>query len=478
MLSNPEKPKPTDEQIAIYDAFRRTDDNLLLNALAGGGKTTTLEGLTQHIREPWLYLAFGKDVVKEAKERLTVGGGDIRTFNSMGLKCWRDGNGRADVNLKKTSELLKEALSGLKGSDRTEANEAYWDIFGAINMARHLGYVPEGKFPHAKRLCDQETLCSRIENRLSPLCLEIVDDVLFASIKAAYAGSIDLDDQVYMPALFGGSFPRFPIVLVDENQDLSPVNHALLDKLVKGRTCSVGDRWQAIYGFRGAETNGVDKTKARFNMTEMPLSFSFRCPEAIVRAVHWRVPHMKWIKSGGVYEKLSELDPLSIPEGAAIICRNNAPLFRAAFALLSQKRSVQVAGSDVGPKIIRLFGKVGTSGDSRDDLLFKIDSWREHQLETTNSPQTIEDTAECLKVFASWGTNFDQAVAYAQHIFKQQGTIHLITGHKAKGREWETVYHLDKHLLSKEEQDLNLKYVITTRAKQELFEIDSRELQW
>ena len=40
--------------------------------------------------------------------------------------------------------------------------------------------------------------------------------------------------------------------------------------------------------------------------------------------------------------------------------------------------------------------------------------------------------------------------------------------------EWDTVYHLDKQLLSKEEQDLNLKYVITTRAKQELFEINHR----
>lgn len=477
MLNSPVKSKPTDEQLAICDYIRKETSNLQVNALAGGGKTSTVEMMMENTHEPTLYLAFNKDVVKEAKERLPSGV-EIRTFNSMGNECWYKANGKSSVNLKKTTELLREAFNGYKGSDKQELNDSWWEISGAIHMAKHLGYVPEGKFPSARRLCDQQTLCGRIENRLSPLCLEVVNDVLLASIKAAYAGAIDLDDQIYMPALFGGSFPRFPIVYVDERQDLSPVNVALLEKLAKGRLVEVGDRWQAIYAFRGAETDGMRLSKSKFKMHEMALSYSFRCPEAIVKAVHWHVPHMRWIKPGGTYEELQVLDPADIPDGAAIICRNNAPLFRAAFALLSRKRSVQVAGSDIGPKILRLLGKVGSPGDSSEDLMFKIDGWRDEHLETTNSPQTIYDQAECMKVFASWGNTFDQAIGYAKHIFGQQGTIKLSTGHKAKGAEWNTVYHLDKHLLSKEDQDLNLKYVITTRAKQELFEITTKELQW
>lgn len=110
--------------------------------------------------------------------------------------------------------------------------------------------------------------------------------------------------------------------------------------------------------------------------------------------------------------------------------------------------------------------------------MYKIQAWRDEQLQKTNSPQTIEDTVECLRIFASWGSSLQRAISYAQHIFAQQGEIKLITGHKSKGREWDRVYHLDKHLLSKDEQDLNLKYVITTRAKQELFEIKTEDLQW
>jgi len=187
---------------------------------------------------------------------------------------------------------------------------------------------------------------------------------------------------------------------------------------------------------------------------------------------------MKGIKTGGTYEVLHSLDVDTIPDGAAIICRNNAPLFRAAFSLLSRKRSVSVAGSDIGPKIIRLLGKVGNPFDKREDLLFKIDAWRDTQLEKTNAPQTIQDTAECMKVFATWGTTCSQAIDYAKYIFAQHGKIDLTTGHKAKGREWDTVYHLDPHLIGKDDQDLNLKYVITTRAKQELYEITTGELQW
>jgi len=187
---------------------------------------------------------------------------------------------------------------------------------------------------------------------------------------------------------------------------------------------------------------------------------------------------MKWFKDGGTYASLQELEPGSIPDGAAIICRNNAPLFRAAFALLHQRRSVRVAGSDIGPKIISLLQKIGSDADTRDDLLIKIDAWRDEKLETANNTATILDTAECLKLFASWGATLSQAIGYARHLFAQQGSIELTTGHKAKGKEWDTVYHLDKWLLRDDDQDANLKYVITTRAHETLYEINTKDISW
>lgn len=482
MLNSPEKPKPTDEQVLIMDRLRQTDDNILVNALAGSGKTTTIEMMINSLpsSQPCLYLAFNKSIVKEAEERMPSYC-KVQTLNSLGHRVWAQSTGKKlsiDTKNPKTHTIVRQLISELHRDDKEEAWDRYSEICKTINMCKHLGYIPDGKFPSAKRLIDRKGVEGRIEDKFTDFCWALIDNALCISIKAAYDGGIDFDDQIYMPTLFGGSFPRFPTVFVDEDQDLDPVNHQMLHKMRESRMVAVGDRWQAIYGFRGAETNGVDKIKQNFNMFELPLSYSFRCPEEIVRAVHWHVPHMRWTKGGGIFAQINDLDPTSIPDGATFVCRNNAPLFRAAFALLSQKRSVSVAGSDIGPRIIKLLKKIGAPEDKSEDLIFKIEAWKDEQLQKTNAPSTVEDTAECLKIFATWGSTLDQAIGYANHILAQHGTIHLTTGHKAKGREWNTVYHLDKGLLKPEGQDFNLKYVITTRSANELYEVGTEAMQW
>ena len=251
---------------------------------------------------------------------------------------------------RKGSELLKSLYRHRspkyrQGRTAGQSKSHLWTSSELPAWPSCLGFTfPRSKYPHARRLCDRgDGLSARLETPLTPFEQEIVDDVLLTSIQASYAGSVDFDDQIYMPALFGGSFPRFPNVLVDEDRTSDPAQHALLDKLTKVGCVACGDRWQAQFTISGVETGGdrqAPRPSSRWK--EMPLSYSFRCPENIVKAVHWHVPHMRWIKTGGVYDVLPTLDPASIPEGAAIICRNNAPLFRAAFALLSHKVRVRL----------------------------------------------------------------------------------------------------------------------------------------
>jgi superfamily I DNA/RNA helicase len=483
MLNNLEKPKPTDEQVAILDAIRTRQGNILVNALAGSGKTSTIEMIVEELppNEQPLYVAFNKAIVEEAQEKLPSYV-EIRTLNSLGHRAWAQTCGNkvyVDTKNPKMPGIVREMLNAIKNKDdRQEAWDNYYDIIQAIGMSKHLGYIPDNTANCDRRLCERGMVQQRLDSNLSDYCWEIVDNALRTSIKLAYGGFIDFDDQVYMSAMFGGTFQRYSNVLVDEDQDLSPVNFKMLEKLVEGRVVGVGDRWQSIYAFRGAETHGVDKLKAMFEMVEMPLSISFRCPENVVKAVHWHVPHMKWLKPGGQHAILPSLDTSQIQDNSAIICRNNAPLFSAAFALLSTKRSVSVAGSDIGPRVIKLLQKIGRDGDDSDTLIQRIEEWREDKLRFANNIASINDTAECLKIFATWGADLWQAIKYAEHILKQQGSIMLTTGHKAKGKEWDTVYHLDPFLCRDDEQDRNLKYVITTRAKQTLYEIDGANIQW
>jgi len=477
VLSRP-SPAPTEEQTSIVRAVLSTSSNLCINALAGTGKTSTLEMIEQSTTtKPILYLVFNSKNAKEAEKRMQSTT-TVRTLNAFGHRIWaKTCSGNITIDPKKTQTLLSETIKEIpKGGYQREAWDAYWEVVQGVSLAKALGYVPERYFPNARRLCSWDDLASRLDEDPSDIVRNLIDEVLVASTKAGYRGLLDFNDQVYLPSLFGGTYPQHPLVLVDELQDLSPVNHAMLDKLKKSRIIGVGDPWQSIYGFRGAKRQGMADAKARFEMSEFDLSVSFRCPRAVVEAARWRVPKFKWIKPGGHVETLQTLDANSIDDDAVFLCRNNAPLFRIAFKLLGLGRSVYVAGSDIGPKLVGMMKKLGDVDWPKAKVMFAIDQWLAERL--AKESKSAQDMADCMRVFASHGETLGQAITYAEHLFAQKGKIRLMTGHKAKGLEFDCVYHLDPWLCRDDEQDLNLRYVITTRSADRYYEIDSERIKW
>jgi hypothetical protein len=481
--------KPTDEQAHILDLVQSSTDNIIVNALAGTAKTTTCKLIARAYNQPILYLAFNKRNVEEAKAEREASYEDesilafpdtteIRTYNSLGHGVWAQATGlKLVVNAKKNSDLLRQAILDLKTKRiQQEAWDEFFEITSAVALAKSVGYVPDGKYPNAQRLTDALGLDERLETKLSELGWRLLDEVLTTSIKAAYSGQIDFDDQVYMPAVFGGTFPNFPLVLGDEAQDANPCNHAMLKKLRRSRLIAVGDDGQSIYAFRGAVPGSMAKLQEAFSMAQASLTICFRCPEAIVRAVHWHRPEMKWVKGGGRAAALRNPTLANFTDNSTILCRNNAPLLSLAIRLLSHGRSVFVHGSDVGPKIVAIMRKLGDESMSRTSTLSAIDNWLSEKLARQSS--TAYDIADCMRVFARHGHSLAGAISWAENLFKQKGTIQLLTGHKAKGLEWDLVFHLDPWLIGESEQERNLRYVITTRAKDTLYEIDSREIRW
>lgn len=744
----PSLPSPTEEQSFILGLLSTTSANILIDSVAGSGKTTMLEMLQADRREPTLCLAFNTriaDRMRETFSSLTT----VKTLNSLGHGIWAKAcSGTIVVNARKVSDLLREKIKSLPKNIQGEAYEQFSEIVSAIGLAKAIGYVPERYFPNARRLATLYSVLASTDESLSDLSIDLLDEVLVASIRSAYAGLVDFNDQVYMPALFGGTYPRHPLVLIDEAQDLSPVNHEMLFHLRHSRLIAVGDPWQchppgtliritgskggyipieslregmqvahydtkdalfkgltvqgkdiqhieqsefdgdlvvvsinqklvkmtpnhrvitrinresfgcllylmkrdnrfrlgtskifhngnafgpsmrarqeradaiwilahypseeeayikeqvlsikhgvptilfesekqqdridaiwaempdtrigarellhafhrdesypiwrdeydnfigfhraciieacnlmpelmtmltfpagtwspiqveyepytgpvygltveeaqdgkrlylandflvhnSIYGFRGAVQSGMEKLRTRFEMIPAPLSVSFRCPRAIVEAARWRVPHMKWSKPGGRVAHLKNPSATAFADGSAIICRNNAPLFALALRLLRAGRSVSVGGSDIGPRIVGIMKRLGEDSTTQKELLNAIEGWREAKLEKES--KTANDIADCMRVFAEHGNTLSQSIAYAEHLFAQKGTITLLTGHKAKGLEWGIVYHLDEWLIGNHEQDLNLRYVIQTRALETYYEIESREIRW
>lgn len=473
----PEKPlAPTIEQEHILAFAKGHTENLQINALAGSGKTSTLEMIQRAIKtKPILYLCFNKRIAEEAEKRFPSST-SVRTLNGLGHRIWsRTQPKNLSLNPKKCGDILRGMIEDAPKNVRGVMWDCYWPVLDAVSMAKALGYIPAEHPKADKSLCTFQELSYVLDETPDDLTQDLVDEVLTRSIKAAYEGYIDYNDQVYMPALFAGVFPKFPLVAVDEAQDLNPVNHAMLAKLIGPRFMAVGDPFQSIYGFRGAVQSGMAKLKDHFSMTEADLSVSFRCPRAIVEHAQWRAPNFKWIKDGGSVNVLKHLTLADISDSDVIICRNNAPLFRLAIHLLMSKRSVSVGGSDIGPKLLTIMKKLGSDDMSQSQVKEKIAEWLSEK--EAKGSKSASDLAACMTVFASYGTTLSTAIAYAQHLFEQRGAIRLMTGHKSKGLEFNTVYHLDPWLCREDEQDRNLRYVITTRSADRLFEVNSKDIK-
>ncbi len=470
----------TEEQVSILDAARTTTNNLMISALAGCGKTSTLEAVEKAVpRGPALYLVFNKKNATEAESRM-LSTTTVRTFNSIGHRIWAQSQGKSlKLDADKTRNLFKDIATNAPSEHREAIWSVYSEVVQGVALAKALGYIPEDTYPNAKRLLTQNAFYSALDEVPDDLAGDLIDAILTRSIKQAYDGLIDYNDQIYMPALFGGTYPRFPLVLVDEYQDLSPVNHALLQRLVKGRLIGVGDPNQNIYGFRGAKAQGMSEATQAYSCTSLPLATSFRCPSAIVSHVHWHVPSFRASKEGGHVASLPRLPGLDIREHSTVICRNNAPILRLAFNLLGAGRSVSVAGGDIGPRIVNVMRKLGADDLSGVGLMEAIDEWEQAKL--TKESKTASDMAACMRIFAEHGKSLNGAMTYAKHLFEQKGTTHLTTGHKAKGLEWEDVYHLDPWHVRRghpSQQDRNLDYVISTRSFDKLTEIESEGIEW
>jgi DNA helicase IV len=82
------------------------------------------------------------------------------------------------------------------------------------------------------------------------------------------------------------------LVIIDEAQDMNASQLLLAMKSCKkgGRIAVVGDDRQAIYGFRGADSNSLDRLKGELVAHELGLTTTYRCPKVVVAGAARLVP--------------------------------------------------------------------------------------------------------------------------------------------------------------------------------------------
>lgn len=477
--------KPTAEQQAIINAGRDTDENLLIDALAGAAKTSTLVMLTEEVRVPTRAIAFNKRIADELQGRVP-GHVECSTLHSLGIKLWQRHLGRrVKVNKTKRRDILTELVDDLSKSDADAVWENMSDMNKAIEHACSSGFVPSRC--EGRGIVDEAEFFGKLHWRASDLELDLIAEVQRRAIKAGLKGEIDFNDMVLLPAIFRVNFSEFqrPLTLVDEAQDLSVLNHRLIAKLVgdSGRLIAVGDQRQAIYEFRGANSKAMQAIIRDFRTTQFPLSVSFRAPRAVAEHVRWRAPDIKspeWAIEGSV-DYLDKWSPADIPEHATIICRNNAPLFKMALRLLQEGRRPQLVGRDIVSGLVKDMKKFGPLSMTQEEAFAAVDKWEAAANIKYREADWVGDKAECFRIFIAEADKLGSAIEYAKHVLDASGPIQLMTGHKSKGLEFPVVFFLDEYLIRGGEdtfnQEDNLRYVIATRAQERLIYVRSEDFR-
>lgn len=482
--------KLTEEQAAILKMATQTKDNFAVMALAGTGKTFTLKKVAAALSPlDILCIAFNKAIASEMAAQMPPNC-TSKTMHALGYKAWA-GFLRKSVKVEKNKvydlviALMAQHENDLDTEEMAELREHTGDLIRAVAAGKNAGWLPEGHDYTVNCLIKtDEEFFDTLPTRFTSIERAIIRQASLKSFQQALDGSIDFDDMVFCPTIGSGRWDTASVILIDEAQDLGPINHAALRKMVRygTRLIAVGDPQQAIYGFRGALTDSMEQLEEKFSMKRLHLSMTFRCGYNIVENVHWRVPSMVAADGmpPGSVERLDQWRLDMIKDGDAVICRNNAPLFRLALRLMKEGRSPEIRGRDIGKSFITLMNKLMKDKKApAKEAHAKLVEWRDKELARARNGAEglINDQFQCISLFLNESDTLGGAIKYLKAMLERDGRIYLMTGHKAKGLEFDRVFFLNAHLCNLDyEQDQNLKYVIETRARKALFYINTSGL--
>lgn len=523
LLNKPNKFVPSKFQQDIFDAIEVGDRNIQVQAVAGSGKTTTLvQALNRwpvELLRDTLFCAFNKEIATELGLRVPQGVA-AKTIHSIGLgaimaamKATCPGWSPDKINGNKYRMMIRAYWE--EKSDAEMPAEVFSALFDLVHFARVT--LADYKVPEAlEALIDEYEIEVPVNYRSYilewvPMFLEWgafgrsrEDGGKFDPFRPTWGPEemIDFDDMIWLPQVREWNPKRFARVMVDECQDLSRAQLALVTKSLKpgGIFIFVGDPNQAIYGFTGADARSYQNIQIRTDAIQLPLSVCYRCPRAVIDLAKQIVPQ---IESGpdasvGVVETIQSdsFTALAQPNDM-VLCRVNAPLIATAFQLLAEGKRARVRGRDIGAQMVKLIDTIAKrSGFTFGSFPDAVEGWRKGELASLNPKKdnemriaSINDRADSIG--ALYGAAVSRGArsvadlrAEVQALFVDdgQGYIILSSIHRAKGLEANRVFVLKPNLLPHPmakgdrqlEQEQNLRYVAVTRAKRELYFVADR----
>jgi hypothetical protein len=482
----------TDQQEDFWRVITDTADHCRLTARAGTGKSFSLrEGIWRRLdvapAERLQYAAFNRLIAAEFQADLPRGA-VASTLHAAGFGACARGLRIEGVDKRKPWRHASAILpaGGWEGRIARSA------MVKLASLAKNYGLIHKSTdlIPHDDLIRVAATHGIMIPPRYRNATLDGVTRLLGSCIDDTTC--IDFDDMIFFPVLFGLPFDPIDMLLVDEAQDLSPLQHAMI-RAMSDRIIFVGDDRQAIYAFRGADSASMDTLDAALSadpardLYALPLTLTRRCPRSHVELARALVPDFGCLPEapeGIVNDDASGRD---IAPGWLVLCRTNAPLVEAAFGYASAGQKVAIAGGDIGDQLATL-AKSFQAVDA-DDLRRKAEAFRAAELArlaeidgSEDDASALADQCECIVTAAGWGGTIAEVIESIEDIFadptKEDAKSYILLSsiHRAKGRESDRVAILapesmpHKRAVTAEAltQEYNLAYVAATRSKDRL----------
>lgn len=484
---------------AIIDWLLSGRGHGIIEAVAGAGKTTTLIELLRllPVDARIMFLAFNVRIVNELKKRVPEHV-QVCTLNSLGHRALTAHLSARGVRVRSVdADKVRKLARALEEREGPSASRSFNAVPRLVRLAKSAGIVPaELAAPVAGLLPDTADSWAALiayhdldlGDKAEPAeVIRCARMVLAASCRDL--GVIDYDDQLLLAYALGASVPQVDWLFVDEAQDLSPLQHALIRRALgpQSRLVAVGDPNQAVYGFRGADSESMATLRTSFGCQSFPLHVSYRCPRAIVAVAQRYVAHIQPHESapeGTVDERGLPADQAGIAVGDMVVCRKTAPVVRVAYSLLRAGTPAVVLGRDIGKGLLTMVKNLEAS--DLDDLATRLKAWEERELakaikkDDEAKQASIADKADTLRVFIEMSTSLDDLRSRVETMFGDakdpSKIVACSTIHKAKGLEAERVFVVNAHEMPskwarqpwQQQQERNLAYVAVTRAKNHL----------
>lgn len=459
-------------QRAIFADVAEGSGHVLVRARAGTGKTTTIVEALRHIPagRSALLVAFNKSIARELEAR-APSGVQVKTLHAFGFAALRSAF-RTRLDEHKVDRLARGLFTeeSLRGG-------------ALVNLSK---LVSRAKATLASNEADLDALIDDLGLDVPEKYRDDFVGRAAAILGACYrdTATCDFDDMVWLAVRHGVRVPGFDLVFIDETQDLNASQIELALRAVKrgGRVIAVGDDRQAIYAFRGADAQAVDRIVEKLDARVLPLSITYRCGKAIVALAKATVPDYEAAPSApdGLVRSVSE-DMLrnEATPGDFVISRKNAPLIGLALGFISAGKPATIAGRDIGAGLLALVN--ASKAVETAALVAYAEEWCRTECERLAArkldTQPAEDRASCIIALCEGAADVAEVRARITALFSDTDDSRRIvctSTHKAKGLERERCWILTETYSSANIEERNLWYVAITRAKSELCLVSSQ----